>query len=132
MSFVDEVRDKFAFLLTDHAFHVTRDDPAGVVLLESPTLCVEAVSDPRGEVAVNVYRLGKREHGMWAWAGMVGRASVPRLLEIAAERLREDGEVLNADAAYYDNLAADQHAASVMWTAYYSGRGPRPNTRHLP
>lgn len=125
------VRDKLAFLVSEHGFGVIQEDEH-VVLLESPILRVEAVWDPRGEVAVNVYRWDKREAGMWSYSGFVRRATVPRLLEIAADRMRDQEQVLSGDTAYYDELASEQQSTAEQWTAYYSRKGPRPDTRRLP
>src|SRR5579864_5981060 len=123
--FADVVANKLAFLLSEHGFRVTE---AGkhVVLLETPALCVQAVRDPRGEVEVNVFRRGHRHAGMWSFSGMAGRASVERLLELAGEAMRAEPGVLEADMRFYEKLAAGQEKGSAEWTAYYSGKGPRP------
>jgi hypothetical protein len=63
---------------------------------------------------------------------MVGRASVARLLEIAAEQLLAEPRVLGVDHGYLDQLAANAQADSEAWTAFYSGQGPRPTTGRLP
>jgi hypothetical protein len=123
------VRDKFAFLLTEHAFRVVEEQERSV-LLEGPTLCAEAWWDPRGEVDVNVFLRGKRNVGMWSYVGMVGRASVGRLLELAAQELRDEEPVLRADSEYFDNLALEQKASAEALTAYYSRKGPRPRPKH--
>ena len=129
-SFADAVRDKLAFLLTEHGFRIVQED-GHCVRLEAASLCAEAVWDPRGEVDVNVFRRGYRESGMWSYVGMVGKASVPRLLEIASERMRAEG-VLLGDATFYEHLAADQKTESEEWTAFYSRKRPRPRTQRLP
>ena len=130
-SFANAVRDKLAFLLTEHGFRIVHEDEH-CVRLEAVSLSAEAVLDPRGEVDVNVFRRGYRESGMWSYVGMVGKASVPRLLEIASERMRAEEQVLLGDAIFYDHLAVVQKEASEESTAYSSRNGPRPRTGHLP
>jgi hypothetical protein len=47
----------------------------------------------------------------------------PAWHEIAA---RAEPAVLAADTRFYEELAAGQEKQSAEWTAYYSGKGPRP------
>ncbi len=129
--FANAVRDKLAFLLTEHGFRIVYEDEH-CVRLEAVTLCAEAVWDPRGEVDVKVFRRGYRESGIWTYVGAVGKASVPRLLEIAGERIRAEERVLIGDATFYEHLAADQKKKSEEWTAVYSRKGPRPHPPKLP
>jgi hypothetical protein len=63
---------------------------------------------------------------------MTGRASMPRLLELAAERMREEEAILGGDPAFFERLAEKQRRRSDEWTAYHAGRGPRPRTGKLP
>ena len=63
---------------------------------------------------------------------MVGTASTERLLEIAADRLKNEPAVLRADPEFFESLTADQTRLSREWTAYYEGKGPRPRTGKLP
>lgn len=131
-AFSDVVRRELAFLFDEHGFRMTEAN-SHVVLLMSPALGVQAVWDPRGEVYVAVFR---REAGVpaegWSWTGMVGKASVPRLLEMAGERMRAESWVLAADAAKYEELAIRKRRESREWTDYYSRKGPRPRSGHLP
>jgi hypothetical protein len=123
--FAEVVMNKLEFLLSEHGFRMTEASEY-VVLLENPTLCVEAAWDPRGEVAVSIFRRGRRNAGKWSYNGMVGRASVERLLELAGEAMRAEAGVLDASTRFYERLAAEQRKNSVEWTAYYSGMGPHP------
>ena len=103
------------------------------VRLESPTLGVEATFDPRGEVELAVFRLGHEEPGArWTYTGMVGRASVERLLEIAAGQLRDEPALLRGDPDFFERLRAKNRREAAAWTAYYSGTGSRPQTGELP
>src|SRR5450755_4940053 len=104
--FLNVVAHKLAFLISEHGFQVT-EVSEHVVLLENTALSVQAVWDPRGEVAVNVFRRGQRDTGMWSYNGMVGKASVGRLLELAGEAIRAEPSVLQADTTFYDNLAVE-------------------------
>ena len=109
------------------------DECDHVVRLQSPTLGAQATVDPRGEVAIEVYRLGHEDpFDRWTWSGMVGRASLTRVLEIAMERLQADEAVLRGDSTYFDQLAMENKRISEEWTAYYAGKGPRPQTGKLP
>jgi len=123
--FLDVVADKLAFLMSEHGFQVT-EVSEHVILLDNIALSVEGVWDPRGEVDVNVFRRGQRAAGMWSYIGMVGKASVGRLLELAGDAIRAEPCVLQADTTFYDNLAVEQKKRSIEWTAYYSRKGPRP------
>jgi hypothetical protein len=67
--FADVVADKLAFLLSEHGFRVTEAGER-IVVLETPVLCVQAVRNPRGEVEINVFRLGRMHAGMWTYSGM--------------------------------------------------------------
>ena len=131
-TFAVAVRREFAFLTVDHGFQVTEED-RNRVRLESPTLVVGAFWDPRGEVAVRVSRRGHEEWAeSWNFEGMVGRATISRLLQMAGEQMRAESSVLLGDAAYYATLSAEQDRSAQEWTDYYSGRGPRPRTGKLP
>ena len=93
----------------------------------------DEVTYHRGEVEVTVFRLGRAEPWeRWGYEGMVGRASLPRVLEIAGEKLLADDAVLRGDADYFDRLAQENRRLDEAWTAYYSGTGPRPATGRLP
>lgn len=62
---------------------------------------------------------------------MVGRASVPGLLEIAGERLRDEHPVLPGDPDFFRRLSVRQRREAKELTAYYGGHGPRPQTAKL-
>lgn len=125
------VRRELAFLLSDHDFSPVSEDPH-IVRWESPTLGLQAVWDPRGEVAVRIFmlELGEPSEG-WNYSGMVGRASIARLLQLSAESMTMDPAVLGGDVGYYTALAAERRRLSREWTAYYARKGPRPVTGHL-
>jgi hypothetical protein len=124
------VRDKWAPLLAED-FTITCDDAQRVVL-ESSNVRVVAVHDPRGEVDVSVVPRGGEWPAEWSYSGMVGAASVGRLLETALAEMRAEPAVLDGDPDFYERLARENGGKSVAWTAYYSGRGPRPGNRQLP
>lgn len=124
-SFPELVRDKFAPLLTAHAFTVIEETTYEVVL-ESPLRQAVAVFDPRGELDVRVFPKGSENWEGFSYSGMVGRASVERLLEIALEQMLADPRILEADAGFYERLAAERRLDAEAWTAYYGGEAPRP------
>jgi hypothetical protein len=126
--FAAAVGHEFAFLVTKLGFAVTRETDH-IVELETPTLRVQAVWDPRGEVAVNVSRRGDDRYAEWSYTGMVGRASIERLLEIARARIQAEPAILAGDRDFYDDLATTRRHSAQEWTAYYAGTGPRPKNR---
>ena len=87
--------------------------------------------DPRGEVDIDVFRTGSDRLCGWSYTGIVGRASVGRLLEIALAQMREEPAILRGDAEFYDALATKNKERAHALTEYSAGRGPRPG-RHLP
>lgn len=125
------VREKWSSLLAE-GFAITSEDH-GLVALASSTVQVVAAHDPRGEVDVYVFPRGAERHEGWSYTGMVGTASVGRLLEIALAQMQADPAILSGDAAFYERLAQATGASSQEWTAYFAGRGPRPKgDRKLP
>jgi hypothetical protein len=130
-AFPQAVRRHLAFLIQDHGFKVVEEDQHHV-RFESPTLAAEAWHDPRGEVEVRVSRLESDDpHQVWTCTGMVGRASVSRLLEIAGEQMIANPDVLRGDQVFYEQLGAEKRRLSEAWTAFYAGKGPQP-TGKLP
>lgn len=131
-SFADLVRDKWTVLTAQHGFAVVSEDTHQVVL-DGAALRIVAVHDPRREeFSAEVHPHGRERWQGWTYAGMVGRASLPRLLELALHEMHADPMVLRGDREYYDALAERAQADAEQWTAYYSGTGPRPGQPHLP
>jgi hypothetical protein len=124
------VREKWATLLAE-GFSISNED-AHRVELESPNLALIVAHDPRGEVEVRAFRPGTNQHYGWSYTGMVGRADVGRLLEIALGEMRADPAILAGDAEFYAEVATEKEATAHAWTEYYAKRGPRPGDRHLP
>lgn len=95
-------------------------------------LAVEAWYGPPGEVEVRAFRLASADpYEIWIYTGMVGRASVDRLLEIALEQMRANPAILSGDQAYYVGIGIERRQRAKAWTAYYEGKGPQP-TGKLP
>ncbi len=115
-------------LVGERGFGIAEAD-AHSVLLASPRLHMHVVHDPRGEVEVRVFRPARPTEGIWTYSGMTGRATVERFLELAKERLLEDGRILAGDDGFYDGLAADQESERRRWNEYYQGEGPQPRGR---
>jgi hypothetical protein len=130
-SFPDLVREQFALLLSEHDFVVV-EAAADEVVLESPRLRTRAVLSPRGELDVHVFPKGSQEWEGWSYSGMVGRASVKRLLALALENLLEDPRIVAGDPAFFERLASERKAESEALTAHAEGKGPRPSKRRLP
>lgn len=83
-TFPQMVAQKLAFLRDDHGFRVVSEGDH-MVRLESPSVGVEASFDPRGELDVTASPLAADDpFAEWSYVGMVGTASLPRLLELAA------------------------------------------------
>lgn len=128
--FPEAVRRQLAPLLNDHGFRLVSESDH-LMRFESETMGAEAMFDPRGEVGLEVFRLGREAPWeRWTYSGMVGRASVPRLLKIASEQLQAEGAVLRREPAFFDQLAAEKWRLTEEWTAYYAGKshGRRPGS----
>jgi hypothetical protein len=123
------VREKWSSLL-DGGFEIRHEDGHRVAL-ESQSVEVVVVHDPRGEVDVYVFPRGDDERYGWSYTGMVGTASVGRLLEITLAKMHAEPEILGGDAAFYERLAEEIRASSRAWTEFAAGRGPRPGKRKL-
>ena len=104
------VREKWSSLLAA-GFAITSEDH-GIVGLASSTVQIVAAHDPRGEVDVQVFPRDAERHEGWSYTGMVGTASVGRLLEIALAKMRADPAILGGDAAFYARLAQATRASS--------------------
>lgn len=103
------------------------------VVLTSANTRIVVVYDPRGQVDVAVSPHGREPWQGWSYTGMVGTASVSRLLEIALMRMQAEPAILRGDTAFYEALAKRTTANAEAWTAFYAGRGPRPGRQqHLP
>ena len=130
-SFPDIAQRRLATLTRDHGFDLVAHDQHHV-RLESRLLAVEAWYDPRGEVEVRASRLASADpYEVWTYTGMVGTASVDRLLEIALEQMSANPAILSGDQAYYEGIGVERRQQSKAWTAYYEGEGPQP-TGKLP
>ena len=120
-TFPETARRQLAFLIHDHGFNVVSEDQHHL-RLESRSLAAEAWNDPRGEVEVRVSRLGNEDpHEVWAYTGMVGTASVARLLEIAREQLSANPAALRGDTDFYQQRGAENRRVSEAWTASTPG-----------
>jgi hypothetical protein len=118
-----------------HGLAVTQFDDSEIVakvVLDSQHVRVEVIHDFRGEIDVSVYPHGPGSYGRWRYGGMVGRASLLQLLEMAAGAMESDPAVLRGDAVFYEARAHEQRAESISWTEYYARSGPRPPRPPLP
>lgn len=123
---------ELAFLVEDYGFRLVEEGEQ-VVRYESRSVMVAAVLDPRGEVELRTSRLDDADpHATLTLHGMVGRASAARVVELLAAQLRDEDAALRGDPDFFEKLAVVQRKAAEAWTAYYSGRGPRPETGRLP
>lgn len=124
------MREKWSSLLLED-FKITDEDTDRMVL-ESPAVQVVAVHDPRGEVSVSVRPRSREWPNVWSYAGMVGTASVGRLLELALAEMRAEAAILDGNPEFYERLGRQNEASSQAWTEYSAGRGPRPGDKHIP
>jgi hypothetical protein len=122
------VRDRWAPLLDDADFTVATEDDSFVVLTSTEVRIV-ATHSPNGEVSVEVHRHDQERWQGWSYEGMVGAASVGRLLELALEEMRADPAVLQGDRALFVALQERAVADAEAWTANYAGKGSRPGRR---
>ncbi len=123
------MRDKWASLLVQD-FVIAVEDTHRVVL-ESPNMQVVAGHDPRGEFDVSVRPRSAEWPTQWSYSGMVGTASIGRLLELALAAMRAEPAILGGDPDFYERIGRENKAISHAWTEYYAGRGSRPGDRHL-
>ncbi len=130
-SFPDLVREEFLSLLAERGFVVVQAE-ADEVMFESPRLRSRARLSPRGELDVSVFPKDSPEWNGWSYSGMVGRASVKRLLELALEQMVSEPRILLGDAAFYEQLASERRAEAGVFTSYAEGKGPRPSRGELP
>ena len=122
------VRDRWAVLLQDGDFAITEEEE-GVVLLTSGEVRIVATRSSRGEVSVDVHRHDQEPWQGWSYEGMVGTASIGRLLELALAEMRADPAVLRGDRALFADLQERAAAETEAWTAFCAGEGPRPKRR---
>ena len=123
---------ELAFLVEDYRFRLIEEGKRGV-RYASPSVVVEAVMDPRGEIELRTTRVDDPDpHATLTLHGMVGRASAARVVELLAAQLRDEDAALRGDPDFFERLASVQRQAAEAWTAYYSRRGPRPESGRLP
>jgi hypothetical protein len=123
---------ELAFLVEDYGFRLVQEDDQ-VVRYASPSVRVDAFLDPRGEVELRTSPVDDPDpHATLTLHGMVGSASAARVVGLLAAQLRDEDAALRGDPDFFARLAAVQREAAEAWTAYYSGRGPRPETGRLP
>ena len=122
------VRDRWAPLLDDAGFTVATEDDRSIIVTSTEVRIV-ATHSPRGEVSVQVHRHDQERWQGWSYEGMVGAASVGRLLELALEEMRADPAVLQGERALFVALQERAVAESEAWSAYSAGKGPRPRRR---
>jgi len=80
---------------------------------------------------MDAFRAGSERPDGCSYTGIVGRAPLGRLLEIALVRMRGESEILSGDPDFYQAVARPNRARAHAMTEYYAGRGPRTG-RHLP
>jgi hypothetical protein len=81
---------------------------------------------PEGQVDLFA-RLRRRDrYEEFVWSGMVGRASLARLVQLAAKALRGNAEALSGGELYYRRLGEARRRKAEEWTAFYQGKGPQP------
>jgi hypothetical protein len=119
----EEVCARFVFLLDEYGFRVVEDSQV-FVRLESAALRA-VVTFSRGEVDVSVSRLDSDLDGSWTWEGMVGTASLSRVLELAARELLDAPEVLRGDPDAFERLAVAERKASHEYTLAFELRRAR-------
>jgi hypothetical protein len=131
-AFPSIVRRELAFLTDLYDFRIVREDRHQVEF-QSPMTHVMAIFDPRGEVEV-VVRLREATSAFAAinFGGQTGTASLTRLVQLIANDLRHEEPALRGDAAFFELVALERSRQAAEWTAYYSGKGPRPETGRLP
>ena len=126
----DLVRRQFAPLLEQGWTIAEQSD--GFVRMSSNTLVAQFALDPRGELNVSVTPAGVEQRLGWTYSGIVGRASVERLVEIAHDKMLEDPRVLSGDAAYFAELAEERRRQQAEYNARVSGYAVPRSPGRLP
>jgi hypothetical protein len=126
-SLVDEaVRTVLEPFLVEHGFRESMAD-AHSIAYESDATRVTVTWDPRGEIDVTVTPLAASSvHERWAYGEITSPAAVPIHLREVVRTLRGQPGVLAGDDAEFERLRQQNEQRAEAWTAYSSGRGPRP------
>lgn len=129
--FPELVVEHLAPLVDELGFAVIEDSEHRVVLESSDLRCT-CVFDPRGELDVQVSLIEKEDWEGWTYVGMVGTASLARLLDLALDEMKKDPRVLAADVGFYSDLAERRHSDAREYNAFAQGLAPRPRRERLP
>jgi hypothetical protein len=132
-SLADATRQELGLLLDEHAF-VPTETSAEVVRFQSAvaTVTVTGYAAEHGQVEVIVEPLAAHgQHERLVISRMVGRASLIRVLQLAAEDLRASEQALRGEQSFFRQLGEVQEREAEAWTAFYAGEGPQP-TGKLP
>ena len=129
--FPDSVRTKFATLLEDYGFSVSEENHHRVTLLSDSLQC-DVTFDPRGELDVSLSLQHTKPWTGWQYVGIVGRASVERLLEIALASMQDDPRLLSGDPFLFAAIANERRAEAVRQTAKAEGKDVPTRRPRLP
>jgi hypothetical protein len=133
-SLVDAVVQELGSLLDEFGFALSEDSPEVVRYASaSAVLTVTAYAGDHGQVDV-IVEPGRAHsvHERLVIGRMVGRASLVRVLELAAQDLRTNEPALRGDLAFFAHIGTENQRLATAWTAYYAKQGPRPTTGKLP
>lgn len=123
------VSRELAFLIRDHGVHLVSGNEV-CLRLESALVGVEMRNDPREGMEVEAFRLGHESvHERSRYSGMIGRAQVLRLLQIAGERMRSVSGVIEGDPAPYACLKAPR-PGHATWRGRGLSFGQLGSRRH--
>jgi hypothetical protein len=126
-AFVEAVEREFVFLIEERGFELAAASDEGVRFI-SPFVEVWLSYYPsEWQVDLAASPIGADDpYTRFVWSGMVGRASVERLVQLAVAALLANESALSGDGPYYRELGAAQRREAEAWTAFYAGHGPQP------
>jgi hypothetical protein len=132
-SLADAASQELRSLIEAHGFSLS--ECSGEIVRytsASAVLTVTAHAADRGQVDVIVEPAATHGvHERLIISRMVGRASLVRVLQLAADDLRTNERALQGDPSFFRQLGEEQRRDAEAWTAYYAGKGPQP-TGKLP
>ena len=110
--FAETISIELLPLLADHGFKVV-ECHASIIRLASPTMTAVAAFDRRGEFGLDIARSADPSE-RWSYNGMLGRASMQRLCELALEQLTADPRILRGDPEGFRAFRTKQEATREL------------------
>jgi hypothetical protein len=107
VDFPELIRLHLLPVLQERGFVIVSEDDRSVDL-EAGELRAQAIVSPRGEFELAIFPAGSQPYEGWRYFGMVGRASIERLIELGAQEVRREPRILAGDRAFYAEFNSPQ------------------------